>query len=81
MAQCSEVPLSRVVLSLTAEVDLVGGGFTDLKTNRELASSPAQNEAFTGTVAAVEEMSFGKAQQLRRKLRCLSLQGVGLVAF
>jgi len=31
-----------------------------LKTNRELASFPAQNEAFTGTDDAAEALSFGK---------------------
>jgi len=66
---------------INAEVDLVEGSFTGLKTNRELASFPAQNEAFTGTDDAAEALSFGKGQQLTGTLRCLSLQGVGLVAF
>jgi hypothetical protein len=60
---------------------LVEGSITGLKTNRELAFSPAQNEAFTGTVDAAEALSFGKVQQLTGTLRRLSLQGVGLVAF
>jgi hypothetical protein len=42
-------------------------------TNRELASSPAQNEAFTRTVDAAEALSLGKGQQLTGTLRCLSL--------
>ena len=54
----------------------------DLATNRELASSLAQNEAYTTrTVDAAEELFLGKGQQLTGIPRCLSLQGVGLQAF
>jgi hypothetical protein len=40
-----------------------------------------QNEALRRTVEAVEALLLGKGQQLTGALRCLSLQGVGLVAF
>ncbi len=59
-------------------IELAGG----YATNRELASSPAQNEAFTTrTVDAAEALFLGKGQQLTGIPRCLSLQGVGLEAF
>src|ERR1700752_5273725 len=50
-------------------------------TYQELASSPAQNEAFRRTVEVAEALLLGKGQQLTGTLRCLSLQGVGLKAF
>ncbi len=51
-------------------------------TNRELASSPAQNEVFTTrTVDAAEALFLAEGQQLTGTPRCLSLQGVGLQAF
>jgi hypothetical protein len=71
-----------LVNAVTAKVDLGEGNFTGLKTNRGLASSPAQNEAFTTrTVDAAKALFLGKGQQLTGTPRCLSLQGVGLEAF
>jgi hypothetical protein len=79
------VPAHRLSLvnAVTAKVDLGEGNFTGLKTNRELASSPVQNEAFTTrTVDVAEALFLGKGQQLTgTPPRCLILQGIGLEAF
>ena len=71
------VRVTRLIKSAVPGLDLSGN-----PTNRELASSPAQNEAFTTrTVEAAEALFVGKGQQLTGTPRCLSLQGVGLQAF
>jgi hypothetical protein len=48
-------------LKNAAKVDLGEGNSTGLKPNREIASSPAQNEAFTArTVDAAEALFLGR---------------------
>jgi hypothetical protein len=49
-------------------------------TNRELASSPAQNEAFRRTAEVARGPVVGQGQQLTGTLRCLRLQVVGLAS-
>jgi hypothetical protein len=55
----------------------VAGGWTPLA----VGVSGAQDEGFTRAVDAAEALFLGKGQQLTGTLRCLSLQGVGIVAF
>jgi hypothetical protein len=70
------------VNKLIAEVHFGERTLPVSRTNRELAYSPAQNEAFTTRIVdAAEALFLGKGQQLTGTPRCLSLQGVGLQAF